>query len=88
MDKCKPVSTPLEAGRKFESLSEDDKPVDAKLFQMAIGCVTYAATISRPDLAAVVRVLSKLMAKPGKEHWQGIKRIFSGNSELRACVLY
>lgn len=75
MDKCKPVSTPLEAGRKFESLSEDEKPVDAKLFQMAIGCLTYAATISRPDLAAAVGVLSKFMAKPGKEHWQGIKRI-------------
>ena len=75
VDKCKPVSTPLEAGRKFESLSEDDKPVDAKLFQMAIGCLTYAATISRPDLAAAVGVLSKFMAKPGKEHWQGIKRI-------------
>lgn len=71
MDKCKPVSTPLEAGRKFES-SEDDKPVDAKLFQMAIGCLNYAATISQPDLAAAV--LSKFMAKlkPGKEHWQGI----------------
>ena len=75
MDKCKPVSTPLEAGRKFESLSEDDKPVDAKLFQMAIGCLTYAASISRSDLAAAVGVLSKFMAKPGKEHWQGIKRI-------------
>ena len=42
---------------------------------MAIGCLTYAATISRPDLAAAVGVLSKFMAKPGKEHWQGIKRI-------------
>ena len=75
MDKCKPVSTPLEAGRKFESLSEDDKHVDAKLFQMAIGCLTYAATISQSDLAAAVGVLSKFMAKPGKEHWQGINRI-------------
>ena len=75
MDKCKPVSTPLEAGRKFESLSEDEKPVDAKLFQMAIGCLIYATTISRPDLAAAVGVLSKFMAKTGKEHWQGIERI-------------
>ena len=37
--------------------------------------MTYAATIRRPDLAAAVGVLSKFMAKPGKEHWQGIKRI-------------
>ncbi len=42
---------------------------------MAIGCLTYATTISRPDLAAAVGVLSKFMSKPGKEHWQGIKRV-------------
>ena len=59
----------------LESLSEDDKPINAKLFQMAIGSLTYPATISRLDLAAAVGVLSKFMAKPGKEQWQGIKRI-------------
>jgi hypothetical protein len=31
--------------------------------------------ICRPDLAAAVGVLSKFMSKPGKEHWQGVKRV-------------
>ena len=75
MHNCKPVSTPLEQGRKFEPLSEDEEPVDVQAYQMAIGCLTYATSISRPDIAAAVNVLSKFMPKPGKEHWQGIKRV-------------
>lgn len=75
MENCKPVSTPLEQGRKFVPLSENDNPVDTQAYQMAIGCLTYAATVSRPDLAAAVGVLSKFMSKPGKEHWQGVKRV-------------
>ena len=75
MENCKPVSTPLEQGRKFVPLSENDYPVDTQAYQMAIGCLTYAATVSRPDLAAAVGVLSKFMSKPGKEHWQGVKRV-------------
>ena len=34
-----------------------------------------ATTISRLDLADAVGILSKFMPKPGKEHWQGIKRM-------------
>lgn len=75
MDKCKPVSTPLEQGRKFQQLSEDEKPVNVQGYQMIIGCLTYATTATRPDLAAAVGILSKFMAKPGKDHWTGIKRI-------------
>ena len=71
MHNCKQVATLLELGRKFESLSENEEPVDVQAYQMAIGCLTYAATVSRPDLAAAVGVLSKLMSKPGEEHWQG-----------------
>ena len=45
MENCKPVSTPLEQGRKFVPLSENDYPVDTQAYQMAIGCLTYAVQI-------------------------------------------
>ena len=61
MQECKPVSTPLEPGRKFESLSENDIPIDVREYQMATGCLTYATTATRPDLAAAVGILSKYM---------------------------
>ena len=59
MDQCKPVSTPLDPGKKFESLSENDSPVDTQRYQMAIGCLTYVTTATRPDLAAAIGIPSK-----------------------------
>lgn len=40
-----------------------------------IGSLTYIATATRPDIAAAVNILSKYMARPGKEHMEGVKRI-------------
>ena len=42
---------------------------------MIIGSLAYATTATRPDLAAAVGILSKFMSKPGKDHWQSVKRI-------------
>ena len=75
MLECKSVSTPLEAGRRFQKLSEDEEMVDVQQYQMMIGCLTYAATTTRADIAAAVGILAQFMAKPGKEHWEGVKRI-------------
>ena len=75
MENCKPVSTPLEFGKKYEELSKDDERFDKQMYQRAIGCLTYAATISRPDLSTAVSVLSKFMSNPGIEHWKGVKRV-------------
>ena len=75
MEKCEPVSTPLEQGRKFQHLSENEKPIDVQRYQMIIGCLTYTAMTTRLDLAAAVGILSKYMSKPGKDHWTGVRRI-------------
>ena len=75
MENCKPISTPLEFGKKYEELSNEDEQFDTRTYQRAIGCLTYAATISRPDLSIAVSVLSKFMSKPGVEHWKGVKRV-------------
>ena len=82
MRNCKPVATPLEHGRKFEPLSENEEPVDVQAYQMAIGCLTYTASVSRPNLFAAVGVLSKFMSKPGKEHWQGLNEFCAIFKEL------
>ena len=75
MENCKPVGTPLEPGKRFTKLPENEKPSDIHRYQTAIGCLTYASTATRPDLAAAVGVLSQFMLNPSNEHWQGIKRI-------------
>ena len=76
---CKPVSTPMETGRKHEKLADGETPLKTREYQAAIGSltlVTYAAIATRPDLSSAVGVLSQFMSNPGQEHWLGIKRIF------------
>ena len=75
MENCKPVSTPLEFGKKYEELSKEDERFDTRMYQRAIGCLTYATTISRPDLSTAVSILSKFMSNPGVEHWKGVKPV-------------
>ncbi len=66
MEQCKPVSTPMEQGRQFHELPENESPVNVQEYQRIIGCLTYATTATRPDLASAVSVLSKYMSRPGK----------------------
>ena len=75
MENCKPVSTPLEPGRKFQKLSPSDEPFDVQTYQHAIGCLTYVSTATRPDISAAVGVLSQYMSRPSKDHWIGVKRV-------------
>ena len=75
MTECKPVSTPIEPGKHFHELSENETPANIHEYQKIIGCLTYVTTASRPDLAAAVGILSKYMTKPSQEHWKGVKRI-------------
>ena len=75
MLESKPVSTPMEAGKRYKQLEKDEENVNIKEYQAAIGCLTYASIATRPDLSAAVGELSKFMSNPGKDHWSGIKRI-------------
>ena len=82
MEICKPVPTPLQFGKKFEELSKDDERFDKQMYQRAIGCLTYAATISRPDLSTAVSVLSTFMPNPGIEHWKGVLCYIRGTLDI------
>jgi hypothetical protein len=77
MENCKPVSTPLEYGKKFQQLSASDEAFDDQLYRQAIGCLTYmyASTTTGPDIAAAVGVLSQYASNPSSDHWMGIKRV-------------
>ena len=75
MESCNPVSTPLEPGRQFTKMDENDVAFDQQIYQQAIGCLTYASVCTRPDIAAAVGVLSQFMSQPSENHWSGVKRI-------------
>ena len=75
MEECKPVATPLEAGKNFHKLSDDEEPADEKQYQAAVGSLNYAAIASRPDLSTAVGKLSQFMKSPSAEHWSAVKRV-------------
>ena len=77
MGECKPVPTPMEAGKRFEKLDDNEDPVNIREDQAAIGSFVYASVATRPDLSPSVGVLSQFMSNPGKEHWSEfeVKRV-------------
>ncbi|GJR34523.1 zinc finger, CCHC-type containing protein [Tanacetum coccineum] len=71
---CGPVSTPMEAGIKL--MPHVGKPVNQLEYSRAIGCLMYAMTSTRPDIAYVVEKLSRFTSNPSNHHWEAITRVF------------
>ncbi|GJX23173.1 ribonuclease H-like domain-containing protein [Tanacetum coccineum] len=44
-------------------------------YSRVIGCLTYAMTCTRPDIAFAVGKLSRYTSNPSTQHWKAIKRI-------------
>lgn len=101
MKNSKPVSTPLEHGKKFHKLDSNEEPFDVQTYQQAIGCLTHASTTTRPDIAVAVGMLAQYASEPSTDHWSGVKRVlryingtlnyglkFTVNQEVPELVAY
>ena len=75
LSECRAVATPMDSNATFDKCSDEDERFDVSTYQKAIGCLTYLATNTRPDISAAVGILSRFMSDPGTVHWVGIKRI-------------
>ncbi|GJU50151.1 zinc finger, CCHC-type containing protein [Tanacetum coccineum] len=71
---CSPVSTPIDPVEKLKP--NTGKPVDQLEYSRAIGCLMYAMTSTRPDIAYAVGRLSRFTSNPSRQHWQAITRVF------------
>ncbi|GKF69232.1 hypothetical protein Tco_0202289, partial [Tanacetum coccineum] len=47
----------------------------AKQYSRMIGCLMYAMTCTRPDIAFAVGKVSRYTSNPGTQHWQAIQRV-------------
>lgn len=79
-EKTKPVSTPLAPHFKLSaSLSpknDAEREYMTKVpYANAVGSLMYAMVCTRPDISQAVRVVSRYMHDPDKEHWQAMKWI-------------
>ncbi|GJS06781.1 zinc finger, CCHC-type containing protein [Tanacetum coccineum] len=59
---CSPVSTPMDLVEKLKL--NTGKPVDHLEYSRAIGCLMYAMTSTRPDIAYAVGRLSRFTSNP------------------------
>lgn len=81
MSTAKAVDTPCAANIHL-SIAFAPKSIEEREYMSrvpsssAVGSLMYAMVCTRSDLAHAVSIVSKFMAKPGKEQWQVVKRIF------------
>ena len=57
-------------------------------YASAIGNLMYIMVCIRPDIAHAVKVVSKFMSSPGKQHWEAVKwilRYLKGSSDTFLC---
>nr|GEW77296.1 zinc finger, CCHC-type [Tanacetum cinerariifolium] len=71
---CSPVSTPMDPIEKLKP--NTGKLVDQLEYSRAIGCLMYAMTSIRPDIAYAVGRLSRFTSNPSRQHWHAITRVF------------
>ncbi|GKD42331.1 hypothetical protein Tco_1266976, partial [Tanacetum coccineum] len=61
---------------KISPSSEKERmKISQVLYASAVGSLMFAMIYARPDIAHAVGVVSRYMAKPGREHWEAMKRI-------------
>ena len=78
MENCKAIRTPVDACTKLMKVVDNDTDiyVDQKLYQSAVGSLLYVSLATRPDITFAVSNVAKFCAKPSKQHWIEVKRIF------------
>lgn len=80
MDQCNEISTPIDLNQKLTADMCPTNDVDKMMmrdvpYMQAVGCLLFAAQISRPDICFAVNMLSRFSGNPGKAHWNAVKRV-------------
>ncbi|GKE73806.1 zinc finger, CCHC-type containing protein, partial [Tanacetum coccineum] len=70
---CSPVSTPMDLVEKLKP--NTGKLMDQLEYSKAIGCLMYAMTSTRPDIAYAIGRLSRFTSNPSRQHWKAITRV-------------
>ena len=93
MKDSKPMKVPIPVGVKLSATQcpktqEEEEDISRVPYASAVSSLMYAMVYTRPNIAHSVEVLSRLMSKPGKEHWTIVKQVFRylcGTSDYGLC---
>ncbi|KAL0416796.1 UNVERIFIED_CONTAM: Secreted RxLR effector protein [Sesamum latifolium] len=67
------MSTPMDPSVKL--MPNTGEAVFQLEYSKVIGCLMYAMTSTRPDIAYEVGKLSRFTSNPSTHHWQAIRRV-------------
>ena len=81
IENAKPVSTPLVNHFRMSTThcpktNDDVEGISKVTYASAVGCLVNSMVCTRPDLAQVVRAISKFLLNPRRSHWDVVKWIF------------
>ena len=76
MEDAKTIQTPVDSSTKLVKGGDENTCVDQQLYQSAVGSLLYLSIATRPDITYAVSNVAKFCAKPMKQHWVAVKRIF------------
>ena len=94
MDDCNPCSTSVDTNQKLStemcpSTDEEKKSMEKIPYMQAVGCLLFAAQITRPDICFAVNMLSRFSSNPGMPHWTAVKRVMRYlKGTLDKCLVY
>lgn len=73
MSTANPVCVPID---KDVFSSEPSVKLDEEIpYRKAVGSLMYLATVTRPDIAYAISVLSQVLDKPLRKHWSLVKKV-------------
>ncbi|XP_055603735.1 uncharacterized protein LOC129751963 [Uranotaenia lowii] len=80
MADAKPVSIPADPSvRLGKSMGPNGPEEEAEMkkvpFKEAVGCLSFTAQVTRPDISYAVNAVSQFCSNPGRQHWEAVKKI-------------
>ena len=82
MESCNATSIPMDPGIRLTTemspTSEEEKNDMANVpYREAVGCLLYLSITCRPDISFAVSQVAKFCQKPGRAHWNAVKKIIA-----------
>lgn len=75
MTDANPVITPMDVNAKLSRVAETDELEEDMPYRELVGCLTYLAIATRPDISFAVSCLRQFSNAYGKAHWNAAKRV-------------
>jgi len=93
MSDAKHVNVPLGGHFKLSkaqtpTMKDKKAPMSEMPYASVVGSLMYAMICTRSDIAQAVRVVSRYMSNPEKEHWRVVKwilRYLKRSSDMALC---